>query len=1063
MLLPPNDLSFQTLVNFFSSCRKLLGNARKGGDVRSQHVKRFIDVNIDKESHQAFAVFRLILPAVGAGSAVLLDNKRGNYKLLESNLINVLLKAAGIDKKSKEASTIRNWKRPGSKSAGDFAAVLQENIFNVYCMIDPTDGTGRLKTLKVGQLNQALDKLVEAAGNFNEQANILRGLMQVTSPDQMAWIVQIILKNLKINVGEGKVLKTWHKDAETYYNQSGMDLEHIFNEMVATSENYATSIQPGKAVRPQLLKMTGSVKWAFSKAMHDEDGKLKEFVVEMKLDGERIQVHRGPRDEISYFSRRAIEHGEKSNYSVVDDMIRRYTRGPCVLDGELIVWNKKEQVFEPFGSLKPLISAILEQKHRGDVLDFNEMEEDAAIHDEDYKAPQIGDLELVYVTFDILHNGKGGVIDMPLRERHKMLEDKVVPGIPADRTHFGSILASRTGRTEEDISQMLQEIVRLREEGIVIKALDSVWVSNDRHSNNWLKVKPDYIANIELDCLVIGAWGGKGGRGGHYTQYLLALADDPPAGQQVGTGTDRSEWEAVHRQIEPLCIDASKHPPPCFYSVTGREKPEVWISDPKESVVVQISADLRTIRSTQFKTGYSLRFPKVHSVRWDKTATIVSSIKDLQGRVEEQKKKDENIDWVKGQDGDTGKKRRTTKRDKGPAAKRLRGREVVEVESSVLEGCHIAFANYGEHNKRQLEEIVKKLGGETRFMFTEGSGVTHILAGREDNKVKAHKEHDRDVISIDWLVACDRQKRRVPLRPRYYIHMSRANLIANPDVDSLGDSYMSDVDEGDVDNLLHRAVRPGAVDPAALAEGLAHPSEFEDSNEEQVAKAQRQLTRRLGSADAGRAVGSYLDAQLAAIGQLDPRFSCLRPFSAVLLRLGNGKAIRQPDGDSQRRLVPSVQSILLAGAASQARLQQLQAAAVAAEFRIMGGALAVALGQSVTHVLGLVLARAPSVVATDEGSSTGAASAVEPQALLRAVDDQAGGPPAVALLKLGLATGSIQLETDRWVHRCLDEAENRAAAGQMGTAKLPPEAAFLLDVANLDNPDGHLPQPPKRR
>lgn len=57
-------------------------------------------------------------------------------------------------------------------------------------------------------------------------------------------------------------------------------------------------------------------------------------------------------------------------------------------------------------------------------------------------------------------------------------------------------------------------------------------------------------------------------------------------------------------------------------SVTGREKPEVWISDPKESVVVQISADLRTIRSTQFKTGYSLRFPKVHSVRCTWTRQI---------------------------------------------------------------------------------------------------------------------------------------------------------------------------------------------------------------------------------------------------------------------------------------------------------------------------------------------------------------------------------------------------------------------------------------------------------
>jgi hypothetical protein len=50
---------------------------------------------------------------------------------------------------------------------------------------------------------------------------------------------------------------------------------------------------------------------------------------------------------------------------------------------------------------------------------------------------------------------------------------------------------------------------------------------------------------------------------------------------------------------------------------------------------------------------------------------------------------------------------------------------------------------------------------------------------------------------------------------------------------------VSDVDEGDVDNLLHRAVRtPSSVDPGMLAEELAQPSDFEDSDDEQTKQVQ---------------------------------------------------------------------------------------------------------------------------------------------------------------------------------------------------------------------------------
>lgn len=46
-------------------------------------------------------------------------------------------------------------------------------------------------------------------------------------------------------------------------------------------------------------------------------------------------------------------------------------------------------------------------------------------------------------------------------------------------------------------------VVQSQEEGIVVKALDAPWTSNDR-GGNWCKMKPDYAFGIEIDCLIIG-------------------------------------------------------------------------------------------------------------------------------------------------------------------------------------------------------------------------------------------------------------------------------------------------------------------------------------------------------------------------------------------------------------------------------------------------------------------------------------------------------------------------------------------------------------------------------
>ncbi|KAL4438716.1 hypothetical protein ABPG77_006320 [Micractinium sp. CCAP 211/92] len=1079
--LSPSELSFDTVCRLMNALR-LTKSAMKKRDM----LQKFIAVNIEKQSHDAFSVFRLLLPGI--------DNKRGNYHLLEGKLASVLLKAANIDRNSPEGQAVREWRKPGSRSAGNFADVVKHHILDSFCY-KRGDVEAEARTLKVGELNRQLDRLTESA-ETEHQAKVIRHLFTVTTPEQMAWIVQIILKNLKINCSDTTILKAWHKDAFEYFNNSGMDMEFIFNEMIDDSKRFSANLRPGNAVRPQMATATNSAAWAAEYMARSHGGR---FLLETKLDGERMQVHRcrpppgtaGP-DTVSYFSRKAIEHGERSNYSVMDEVIRRATPGPCILDGELIVWNKKRGVFAPFSSLKPVISAIMDKKQPGEKIDFNAVDERvAAVRDEAYEGMEVQGCELVYVAFDILHNGTSVLNMEPLETRLRLLRQFVksgesvpLPGscicgrveavVPGE-TRFAGRLLSREGRTADDIQKAMEEAMRLRDEGIMIKALDSHWTPNDR-SHRWLKFKPDYLVGMEMDAVVIGAWGGKGGRGDLYTQYLVALAE-PPEGDapvrkwvsfcRVGSGLDNDERKTVHDILEPLC---QENPPPGLYMLTGQEKPDAWVRDPARSLCFQITADLRTIRSIVFATGYSLRFPRIQCVRYNKDGLSANTTADLQHWVDQESRREHDqaekaLEQLRNPDeGGSKAKRKRGKRDRGPAPKRQRpttighsalGENVVKVEaeSEALQGCKVYIANFQGYNKAELQAMVKRLGGMPTAMYI--GSVTHILAANDKgSEVAKHRQHDRDVICIQWLLDCAREGRRIAVPPRYYIHRSRASILADPTVDSLGDAFFSDVEPADVNILLSRALRPGQASVGELAASLAQPSALDDTDDEM--QAQAGLVRRPAAWDA---LAAYIDAQLASVGGLDRRFSALRSCLVTLLRLGHGAAgdggssglnsggggnarqQGQQEGDGSiaddGQLFPSVRRLVQQGQASLARLQEVQAATAAVEVRLMGGSVAPAIGKQVTHVVGIVLPQQEAAPGPGGGRLLRPARPA-PEALLQAVaEEQHGGSTAVATFHLGLGSGSMRLVSDSWVHACLGRAESGAAA-------LPPEDDFSL-------------------
>lgn len=168
-VLPP-DLSFDTVCSFFEVLTSQNGDKpRKGAAARRKIIGKFIDTCIVRSSGQAYAVFRLVLPAVrglnpvhrsrgsvmaegqticisvweeGAAGArpsphaapqprrprarMQLDSERGSYRLQEGKLVKLLLKACGVARDGMAAKAARDWKKPGVKGVGEFARVMQE-------------------------------------------------------------------------------------------------------------------------------------------------------------------------------------------------------------------------------------------------------------------------------------------------------------------------------------------------------------------------------------------------------------------------------------------------------------------------------------------------------------------------------------------------------------------------------------------------------------------------------------------------------------------------------------------------------------------------------------------------------------------------------------------------------------------------------------------------------------------------------------------------------------------------------------------------------------------------
>ncbi|KAJ1378207.1 Nucleic acid-binding, OB-fold [Sesbania bispinosa] len=739
----------QTKVSVLCSLFTWTQRSKSPAKKRSK-FRKFLD-SFCKDGNY-FPAIRLILPN--------LDRERGSYGLKESVLATSLIDALGMSRDSHDALRLINWRKGGAKTgvnAGNFALVATE-------VLQSRQGTAS-GGLTIKELNDLLDQL-SSSENRAEKTLVLSTLIQKTNAQEMKWIIMIILKDLKLGISEKSIFHEFHPDAEDLFNVT-CDLKLVCEKLRDRNQRHKRQdIEVGKAVRPQLAKRIANATEAWKK-LHG-----KEVVVECKFDGDRIQIHKNGK-EIHFFSRNFLDHSEYAP-AMSEIIIQNILVDRCILDGEMLVWDTSLNRFADFGSNQEIAKAAR------DGLD--------------------SDRQLCYVAFDILYFGDTSVIHQTLKERHEILHKVVRPvkghleilvpngGINSHRSS-GEPCWSFIAHNVDEVEKFFKETIENRDEGIVLKDLGSKWEPSDR-SGKWLKLKPEYIqAGSDLDVLIIGGYYGSGRRGGEVAQFLVGLAERPSPNThpkrfisfcRVGTGLSDDELDAVVTKLKPYF----------------------------RSIVLSITSDIRTIESDVFSAPYSLRFPRIDRVRYDKAWYECLDVQSF-------------IELVHSSNGTTQRDTEYgSKQDSKPKRMKssIRGEKkdmsivpshLIQTDVSSVKGGSLIFSNMmfyfvnvpTSHSLESMHKIIAENGGT--FSMNLNNSVTHCVAADSKGfKFEAAKLHG-DIIHYTWVLDCCAQKKLVRLQPKYFLFLSElTKKKLQEEIDEFSDSYYLDLDLVDIKQLL---------------------------------------------------------------------------------------------------------------------------------------------------------------------------------------------------------------------------------------------------------------------
>jgi len=464
------------------------------------------------------------------------------------------------------------------------------------------------ETMTVERVYSTFDRVARTTGSGSQdlKLRLISSLLNDASSEESRYIIKFVMGQLRLGIADYTVLdalsfaftgdKSNRHILEDAYNVSS-DLGTVAKLLATKGLEAVRSVQITlyKPLRPMLAERVTTAEEAIER-MEGRAG------IEFKLDGERVQVHKG-KGRVELFSR-SLEK-ITSHYPDVVDAVKSI-KPEVILEGEVIAINPETEEYLPFQEL-------MHRRRKHGV-------EEA-----------MKNYPVVMNFFDVLYVDGKSKMSLPYSERRDILK-KIID--PAKSKNKLQLIRQTIADKPDTIEDFMAAAIENGCEGVMIKQLSSTYRAGAR-GYAWVKLKREYRSELAdtLDLVIVGAMHGRGRRAGAYGALLLACydpnADIFQSATKVGTGFTDEHLEQFYKMLRRHIIKQRN-----ARVETGMEM-DVWF-EPK--VVIEVIASEITISPSHAAAknairhghGLALRFPKfTGKIRDDKKPEDATTVEEL--------------------------------------------------------------------------------------------------------------------------------------------------------------------------------------------------------------------------------------------------------------------------------------------------------------------------------------------------------------------------------------------------------------------------------------------------
>ncbi len=495
---------------------------------------------------------------------------------------------------------------------------------------------------------------IAAARGTATKTTLVRELLSRAAPLEAKYIIKIMTGDLRIGLKESLV-----EEAIAKANSAPLADVQRANMLLGDIGETLRLAAAGRLAEAR-MRMFHPLGFMLASPVASAEEGLSYFpqaAVEDKYDGIRAQAHVSA-GEVRFFSRTRDEITE--SFPELPDALAGLPQD-AVLDGEIVAWDYERverallsattaQAVGGFPSQTTEATLPVQAEIGGRALPFSILQQ--RLGRKKVSEKMLREIPVAYLVFDVLYAGSELIIDRPLRERARVLDELLAAprktgdqhgGVRRKTSAQGSLVfddATELAKTSpatvlrapvfhasssDELEKLFSAAQARGNEGLMIKDLSSPYTPGKR-GKSWLKMKRELAT---LDVVVTAVEYGHGKRIGVLSDYTFAVWDGDRLvniGKAYSGLTDAEIAEMTNWFLEHTIEDQG------FRRVV----------EPK--IVLEVAFN-NMMRSDRHESGYALRFPRIVRLRPDKSPEEADTIERVKAIFARQSK-DDSIDTL---------------------------------------------------------------------------------------------------------------------------------------------------------------------------------------------------------------------------------------------------------------------------------------------------------------------------------------------------------------------------------------------------------------------------------